>query len=439
MAAVLPTPTILLFGTFDTKLAPLLRLHQFLLSQHPQPKILVADVSCCTAISHPIISLPYLNGCYDPLGNRPEKDNKRQPLDMTPVVFHFTTQLQSLYKTQQIHACISLGGSCGTSLASQAMKKALPLGVPKVIVSTMASGDTRPYLEDSDIVLIPSIVDVAGENTVLDMVLRNAAGAVNGMAWAATAAAAAGRQGSQGPQEPLLPPKEKRRVAVTMFGITTPAVEEARQVLEATGCEVLIFHANGSGGRCMERLIRSGLISGVLDLTTTELVDEICGGVLSAGSNRLLGAVQMGVPQVVSTGAGDCINFGPSATLPERYINNGRTWWIHNEAVTVVRTNKEECGKLGKLMAERLKGAKDGRLAVIVPTRGMSKIGEKTDVFYDAESDMEVVRGMREGGLKVEMRDMAINDKGFGRECAERLISMMDACEASEASEASGA
>lgn len=353
---------------------------------------------------------------------------------MTSVISHFTTQLESLYKTQQIHACISLGGSCGSSLASQAMRKALPLGVPKVIVSTMASGDTRPYLEDSDIVLIPSIVDIAGENTVLDMVLRNAAGAVNGMAWAAAAAAAGsqGSQGSQAPPEPLLPPKEKRRVAVTMFGITTPAVEEARQVLEASGCEVLIFHATGSGGRCMERLIRSGLISGVLDLTTSELVDEICGGVLSAGSTRLLGAVQMGVPQVVSTGAGDCINFGPSATLPERYRNNGRTWLIHNEAVTLVRTNKEECGKLGKLMAERLKGAKDGRLAVIVPTRGMSKIGEKTDVFYDAESDMEVVKGMREGGLEVEMRDMAINDEGFGRECAERLISMMDACEASQ-------
>ncbi|KAI5818746.1 hypothetical protein BZA77DRAFT_306323, partial [Pyronema omphalodes] len=317
MAAVLTTPTILLFGTFDTKLTPLLRLHQFLLSQHPQPKILVADVSCRSAVSHPIITLPYLPD-FPPPSSSSDDPQPQQPLDITTIALYFTRQLESLYKSRQIHACISLGGSCGTSLASQAMRNALPLGVPKVIVSTMAGGDVTAYIQDSDIVLIPSIVDVAGENFVLDMVLRNAAGAVNGMAWAAMGGNALnplssqspqslqslqdpqGFQGSQGSQGPTPDPsKQKRKIAISMFGITTPAVEEARQHFTTQNFEVLIFHANGSGGRSMERLIQQGLISGVLDLTTTELADELFGGVLSAGPDRLLGAKKMGIPQVV--------------------------------------------------------------------------------------------------------------------------------------------
>jgi uncharacterized protein (UPF0261 family) len=212
-----------------------------------------------------------------------------------------------------------------------------------------------------------------------------------------------------------------------MFGVTTPCVTAARKILEEAGYEVLVFHATGSGGRAMEGLIADGFISGVLDITTTELADELDGGILSAGPDRLRGAARTGVPQVVSIGAVDMVNFGPPETVPAKFAE--RLFYQHNPSVTLMRTTPDECAEIGRSIAERLSSA-DGPTEVILPLRGVSTIATVGETFHDESADRRCIDAIQSGlegsGVLVRTIDSDINDESFARECAQRLLALLE-------------
>jgi uncharacterized protein (UPF0261 family) len=318
--------------------------------------------------------------------------------------------VKDLYRQDRLDAVLALGGSGGTAIATHAMRE-LPVGVPKLVVSTMASGDTRPYVGAVDITLMYSVVDIAGLNPISERILGNAAAAVAGMAQA------------QRPQAEA----EKPLVGATMFGVTTPSVTEARKRLEDLGYEVLVFHATGTGGQAMEALMRSGFITASLDITTTELADELVGGVLSAGPERLEAAGELGIPQVVSLGALDIVNFGPFETVPAEF--RGRLLYRHNPTVTLMRTTPEECAALGRMIAEKLNRAR-GPLTVFVPLKGVSLIATEGQVFHDPAADEALFGALRETlDPNVELRelDLDINDPEFARAMADRLDALYKA------------
>jgi len=317
-----------------------------------------------------------------------------------------TEIVRRLHADGRLGAVLAAGGSGGSSLASAAMR-ALPFGVPKVLVSTMATGDTRPYVGTSDIAMLYSVVDVAGINVISERILTNAAAAAAGMARASAGFV------SRIEARPM--------IGATMYGVTTPCVSAARQVLEERGYEVLVFHATGAGGRSMEALIRAGVITGVLDVTTTELADDLVGGVQSAGPNRLEAAAAMGLPQVVSLGALDMVAFGPLDTVPERF--RGRNLYMHNAAVTLMRTTEAECAELGRIVARKLNAA-TGPLTVFVPARGLSMIDRPGAPFYDPAADAALIRELKarlRPGIEVVEMATHINDHSFACAMAERL------------------
>ena len=320
--------------------------------------------------------------------------------------------IRRLYDEGRLHGVLGMGGSGGSSLISAAMQ-GLPVGVPKLLVSTVASGDTRPYVGTADIAMMYSVVDIAGINGISEKILTNAAVGIAGMAKAA--------EGFQSRIE------KKPLVGATMFGVTTPCVTTAREWLEARGYEVLVFHATGAGGRSMEALMEAGFITGVLDTTTTELADELVGGVLSAGPDRLEMAGKLGLPQVVSLGALDMVNFGPLETVPPRFRD--RNLYVHNATVTLMRTTKDECAELGRTIATKLNAAK-GPLAVFVPLRGVSMIDVEGKPFYDAEADAALMGELR-AGLRPDVElvevDTDINDPAFATAMAERLDALYTA------------
>jgi uncharacterized protein (UPF0261 family) len=298
---------------------------------------------------------------------------------------------------------LALGGSGGSSIAAQAMR-ALPVGVPKLLVSTVASGDTRPYVGAVDVTMMYSVVDISGVNSVSARIMANAAAAIAGMAGAK-------------------PPELNGRplVAATMFGVTTPCVTHARERLEELGYEVLVFHATGAGGQSMEALVTGGFVAGVLDVTTTELADELVGGVLSAGPDRLDAAGAAGVPQVVSLGALDMVNFGPRETVPPQFER--RNLYVHNPTVTLMRTTAEECRELGRTIGRKLSAA-TGPTALFIPLGGVSMIDAPGQPFYDPDADAALFAGLDEtlvDGVEVERRDEGINDPAFAEAMADRL------------------
>jgi uncharacterized protein (UPF0261 family) len=309
-----------------------------------------------------------------------------------------------LHAEGRLDAVAALGGSGGSSIATSAMR-ALPVGVPKLMVSTLASGDTRPYVGAVDVTMTYSVVDIAGLNQVSRRIIANAAGAIAGMAAAHTGVAEDGR--------PL--------VGATMFGVTTPCVTRARERLEELGYEVLVFHATGTGGQSMEALVRGGFLAGVLDVTTTELADELVGGVLSAGPDRAEAAGAAGLPQVVSLGALDMVNFGPMETVPERFRD--RRLYPHNPTVTLMRTTPAECAELGRTVARKLNAAA-GPVTVFVPLRGVSAIATEGQPFHDPAADVALFGALREHlAPSVELRevDTDVNDPAFAEAMAERL------------------
>lgn len=318
--------------------------------------------------------------------------------------------VKRLSKEEGISGIISLGGSGGTSIASYAMR-ALEVGIPKVMVSTLASGDTRPYVGEKDITMIYSVVDISGINTLSSKILSNAAYALIGMV--------KGKAPELKGEKPL--------IGATMFGVTTKGVNIAKEYLENNGYEVLVFHATGAGGRAMEDLIRSGYIKGVLDMTTTEWCDEVVGGVLNAGPNRLEAASDMGIPQVVAPGALDMVNFGPIETVPEEFKK--RNLYKHNATVTLMRTTKEENIEIGKVIGEKLNRAKKDT-ALFIPLKGVSAIDAEGEVFYGYEEDKALFNTLKETVNKdkvqiVEMNNN-INDEEFAIAMAKKLINMME-------------
>jgi uncharacterized protein (UPF0261 family) len=316
--------------------------------------------------------------------------------------------LKRLQGEGRIHGVVSMGGGGGTSIAAIAMRD-LPVGFPKLILSTVASGDVSAYVGVKDITMMPSIVDIAGLNRLSSQIIANAAGAIAGMVKVGT------RQPSEG----------KPIVAATMFGVTTPCVTRARQALEAAGCEVLVFHAVGTGGRTMEELVRAGFVAGVLDLTTTELADELAGGVLSAGPHRLEAAGEAGVPQVVSLGALDMVNFGARDTVPARYA--GRTFYEHNPMVTLMRTTPSENAELGRIIAAKLAKAR-GRTILMVPLRGVSMIDVEGKPFHHPAADAALIGALKENltpNVRLVEIGTDINDPAFADRAAALLLEAM--------------
>lgn len=315
--------------------------------------------------------------------------------------------LAKLADEGRIDGVISLGGGGGTAIATAAMR-ALPLGFPKLMVSTLAAGHTAPYLGTSDIAMMPSIVDVAGLNRLSRLIFARAAGAICGMVETEVA--------EENPR-PL--------VVASMFGNTTDCVNEAKRVLEEAGYEVLVFHATGAGGRAMEALIASGMADGVLDLTTTEWADELVGGVLSAGPERLDAAAAAGIPAVVAPGCLDMVNFGEPDTVPERF--SGRRFYHHNPQVTLMRTDPAECAALGKILAEKV-SRYPAPAAILIPGRTVSVIGAPGQPFHDPEADSALFDAIREhAAVPVEEFDEAINSPVFARACAVKLLELMRA------------
>ena len=276
----------------------------------------------------------------------------------------------------QLSGVLGIGGSAGTSIAATAMRQ-LPLGIPKLIVSTSASGDTRPHVGTSDIIMIPSVADLAGLNRITRTILANAANAIAGMCCLPPAPAVEG---------------ERPCLGATMFGVTTPCVTRVRELVEEAGYTLLVFSANGVGGRVMEQLIRDRMIEGVIDITTTELADELGGGILSAGPDRLEQAGRSAIPQVISVGALDMVNFGPIDTVPEKF--QSRTLYRHNSAVTLMRTTSSENAILGRQIAEKANMSK-GPVTIVLPLKGVSAIDFPGQPFHDPNADHELFESIR--------------------------------------------
>ena len=312
--------------------------------------------------------------------------------------------LAKLAEEKRIDGVISLGGGGGTAIATAAMR-ALPIGFPKLMVSTLASGNVAPYVGVKDIVMFPSIVDVAGLNRISRQLLTRATGAICGMV-----------------EMPVPTAPDKPIIVASQFGNTTACIEHARKILEAAGYEVIVFAATGTGGRTMESLIETGLVAGVLDVTTTEWADELVGGVLNAGPTRLEAAARRGVPAVVSTGCLDMVNFGPPESVPMKYA--GRKFYQHNPQVTLMRTTAEECTKLGGILAEKL-NLSTGSVTVLLPLRGGSVISAPGGPFHDADADAALYAALKSGlrsGIEVEELECTVNDPAFAEACVQALL-----------------
>ena len=310
--------------------------------------------------------------------------------------------VRRLFDEGKISGIVSLGGSAGTTIATAAMR-ALPFGVPKVMVSTLACGNTEPYVGTRDIAMLYSVVDISGLNRLSREVIRNAAGAILGMVAARTAPA---------------PIDEKPVIAATMFGVTTPCVTQAREKLEAAGYEV-------SGGQAMEDLVHDGLVAGVLDVTTTELADELVGGVMPAGPDRLEVAGRLGIPMVVAPGALDMVNFGPIDSVPPKFSD--RRFYKHNPTVTLMRTTPEEMAELGRRIGGKLSAAV-GPVAFFLPLRGVSAIDREGQPFHWPEADeafRTALKGALAGNVRLVELDLEINDPAFADAMAEELVAQI--------------
>ena len=316
--------------------------------------------------------------------------------------------VQDLHKKNQCDGVFALGGSGGSTISSFAMRN-LPIGIPKVLVSTLIASNASSFIGESDMALFASVVDIAGINSISAKVIANAVDATIGMI--------------KGEKVEIT--NNKKLVSASMFGVTTTCVTNARKILEENDLEVITFHMTGSGGKSMENLIREGFINASLDVTTTELADEIVGGTLSAGPTRLTAARDKKIPQVVSVGALDMVNFGPKETVPDKFKN--RNLYVHNENVTLMRTTAEECEKIALDICEKLNKS-TSKVTLMLPLLGVSAISTKGQVFYDEKADEALFSTIRKN-LKpnVELVELncAINDQAFSDALAFKLLSLL--------------
>lgn len=364
----------LLLGTCDTKLPELLYTKTLL------DDAILLDLGH-TPTSHASIDISQADlQSHTNTSSTKEDTTDISTLDKHDYIAHVlslaTPLVKYLHDTARIHAVLALGGSSGTVLGTGIMR-ALPVGFPKLMVSTMASGDIGPYVEETDITMMYSVVDIAGTNRILGRILGNAAAAVRGMALFSKSQRQNLAQG-QG--------QDKKKIGITMFGVTTPCVEHIRSLLENHDYELYVFHATGAGGKAMERLIGEGQLDAILDLTTTEVADEVVGGVLSAGASRMAAGARAGIPQVVSVGACDMVNFGTGESVPAAF--RGRVLYEHNPSVTLMRTTAEEAREIARFMARKLREAvRPECVRVLLPTGGVSMLDAPEQAFYDPRVD----------------------------------------------------
>ncbi len=318
--------------------------------------------------------------------------------------------LAKLAAAHAIDGVISLGGGGGTAIATAAMR-ALPLGFPKLMVSTLAAGNTAPYLRTKDIVMMPSIADIAGLNRLSRLIFSRAVGAICGMV-----------------EAPIEIADTRPLVVASMFGNTTVCVTEAKRILEEAGYEVLVCAATGAGGKSMETLIESGLVAGVLDLTTTEWADELVGGVLTAGPERMDAAGRAGIPAVIAPGCLDMVNFGERDSVPAQFA--GRNFYIHNPQVTLMRTTPAECAELGRILAGKV-NRYPAPAAIMIPKKAISVISAAGQPFHDAAADEALFQAIHtHAKVPVEEFDEEINSPVFAKACAEKLLVLMNAARA---------
>ncbi|KAI1392999.1 uncharacterized protein F4822DRAFT_147808 [Hypoxylon trugodes] len=408
--------SIAIIGTLDTKLEEFLYLRSQILQYDASINVILIDAGrsvveheAITVRQDDVLKASGFRGDGNALESLP-----RGELIKT-MIGGATAVAQQLQRRDEIQAIISLGGSGGTSLASAVMRE-LPVAFPKLIVSTVASSDTSSYVGETDITMMYSVVDIAGLNEVLRAVVGNAAAAIAGMAMAYADKTRKGLSDTS---------PTKKGVGITMFGVTTKGVDVARKWLENHGYEVYVFHATGAGGRAMERLLREGRLHGVLDLTTTELADELVGGIFASDESRLTAAAKAGVPQIVSVGALDMVNFGPKDTVPAQFRD--RTLFEHNPSVTLMRTTPQECDELGRRIARRLRDncIKPESTEVWLPLRGISAIAVQGQPFHDEAADealfTSIKMELQGAGINVVEVRSDINNADWAEEVAERL------------------
>jgi uncharacterized protein (UPF0261 family) len=400
-------PAVLLLGTFDTKGEEYAFVRAVI--QRRGHDVLTMDLGVLGGDHRPGFPVDIPAARIAEAGGASLEDLRRRR-DRGPAVQAMQegarVLIRTLWEEHRFAGVLGLGGGGGTAMITAAMRE-LPVGVPKVMVSTMASGQVAPYVDVKDITMMYSVVDLVGLNPVSARILSNAAGAICGMLEGAD-------DPGIGPVRPML--------AASMFGVTTPCVMAARARLEAAGYDVLVFHATGSGGRAMEGLIADGYFAGVLDVTTTEWCDEVVGGVLSAGPDRLSAAGRKGLPQIVSVGALDMVNFGPESSVPERF--RSRTLYRHNDSVTLMRTTTAECREIGRRIAGQLSRSA-GPVVLMLPLRGVSMLDAEGQPFHDPEADRALFASLREhAGPNVVVReiDRHINDLEFAHALADELL-----------------
>jgi len=420
-------PHIILLGTLDTKLHEFIYLYSRLKSSSPRGespvKVTLIDCSRQNVSNDRItISQSQLLSRYG------DQDHSASLMDMPrgEVIKYLskcaTRCVKHLISQGGVHGIMSAGGSGGTSLAAAVMREAAPIGMPKLIVSTIASGDTGSIVGETDITLMYSVVDIAGRNDVLENVLSNASAAMAGMS--------SSYESMLEDQKLYADLQRKKRIGATMFGVTTPCIDKIREYLESRyQVEMYVFHATGHGGRAMERLIEEGRLDAVLDLTTTEICDHLMGGNMSAGPNRLEAALKAGIPNIISLGATDMVNFGQRSTVPFRY--NDRKLLEHNPTVTLMRTTEDECRQIGEFIVEKItKFAKDPSLVQVwIPAGGVSIIAVSGAPFADVVADRRLVQvlkaGLFDSGVKVVEDSRDINDPAFAVDVAEAMVAML--------------
>lgn len=400
---------IAVIGTLDTKGSEIRYLIEAIRRQGAEPVVIDCGVMGDPAFPPDVTAADVAQAGGGDLAQLRERGDRGAA--MAVMVEGVAEVMRRLWAQGEVGGAIGIGGSAGTLLGASAVA-GLPFGVPKLIVSTLASGDVRPYVGTRDVTMMHSVVDILGVNRVLRDVLDNAAGAICGMVRAQAERPAA---------------EDKPLIGITMFGVTTPCVMRAREILEEAGYETLVFHAVGTGGQAMEELVRDGRIAGVLDVTTTELADELVGGVLSAGPDRLTAAGEMGVPQVIAPGALDMVNFWAMDTVPEQF--QSRNLYKHNENVTLMRTTQQENEKLGAIIGEKLKAAQ-GPTKVVLPTRGVSALDNEGQPFDDPEARRalyDCIKSCVGEDVEVVELDQHINDPEFAQRLASELMAMMGA------------
>ncbi|KAL2811852.1 hypothetical protein BJX63DRAFT_397944 [Aspergillus granulosus] len=424
-------PHILLLGTLDTKLDEILYLHTQLIETATRfsTPLEITLVDCGRQpVVNPNISITHndLLTRYAP-DHAPGLPGLSRGEAINFLIGCVSKCVADILSQTEIHGIIGAGGSGGTSLISAAMRNAAPIGLPKFIVSTVASGDTGPVVGECDITLMYSVVDVSGTNRLLREVLENAAGAMFGMGVAYE------RRLHEGRTENRLDDggeRKKIQVGITMFGVTTPCVDRVRRHLEENyPVEVYVFHATGHGGRAMERLVGEGRLDAILDITTTEICDLVAGGNMACDPSRLDVALRRGIPNIISVGATDMVNFGPLDTVPRQYRD--RKLHVHNPTVTLMRTSVEECQKVGEFIVDKVNrfAADKSMVEVWIPTGGVSIIATPGSVFADNEADTALADTLRSGlegsqaRVVSDVRD--INDEGFAVDIADKLMGLL--------------